>query len=63
MAENLGILGSWLPGSGLGTDHRDGTYVRALFHPEDEPEIVTEDKTKVVASLSFPLVYRIERGF
>lgn len=59
-AENIAILSSWLPG-GTNADHTDGTYVRALFHP-DAPEI-EEDNKKIVATVQFPIMYRVQRGF
>lgn len=44
-------------------DHRDGTYVRALFPPTGAPEVTADDQHKIVLTVNLPIVYRLERGF
>lgn len=60
--ENLTFLASALT-LGHNPDHRDGTYIRALLPMEAAPEIVHDDKTKLVAAAQMPIVYRLQRGF
>lgn len=62
LAENLQILATALPLT-REAEHRDATYVRALLAPDGEPDVVIDDQHKVVAALSFPIIYRVERGF
>jgi hypothetical protein len=65
-AENLTIIASAMTiqaGPGTSIDHRDGTYTRALFAPEGEPEVIVDDDSKIVMQIEFPIHYRINRSF
>lgn len=60
-AENITIIASAMT-IGASPNHRETTYTRALLRPESGPEI-EEDNLKYVASISFPIIYRIARTF
>lgn len=60
--ENLTIISSALTKS-ANPDHRDGTYTRALFPPASLPDIETNDDVKIIGTLNFPIIYRINRTF
>lgn len=62
VASNMSILASAMTLQGK-TDHRDGTYIRALFPPEEAPELNVDDHDKIVASQKFRIIYRIDRGW
>jgi len=43
--------------------HLDGTYVRALFDTEEDPEILVNDSKKIVVQLPFTLIYVLNTEF
>jgi hypothetical protein len=59
--ENLAILMAGIERGGRGSeqDHRDGTYTRALW-AESSPQILKDDKYKVLGLLRWTLIYRID---
>ena len=61
MLENITLLGTSLPSTASGQEHRDGTYVR-LLQPPDGPPSIREDTTKLVAALPLRITYRVQRG-
>lgn len=60
--ENITYLASVMT-KGHNPDHRDGTYVRALLSPAETPEVLHDDRSKLVVAIQMPIIYRIQRGF
>lgn len=62
--ENIAIIATALQFGGAGSlpNHRDGTYVRAVLPPTEEPDIVST-AVKTLATVRLPLVYRVNRLF
>lgn len=60
--ENLTILRSVLC-RGANPDHRESNYVRAIATPEGSPEVVVDDRVKIVLQDNYPLILRVHRDF